>query len=170
MEVSVLRDRLHSHELLLEKLAAHDAERAALDESVPEAIAHYLANYGELLQQWESILQENRKANMETYWNAIDDFRQPHYELHNTFYFNDDWSMTNRLYYIQGEGFYENYKEGEDAADYSLERLGFASDDEVDLIRRSQVALATESQRELRRAATVARDACRGRSASLSCA
>src|SRR5210317_2036542 len=35
-----------------------DAERAALDSSIPEAIDHYLANYGELLTKWDGILEE----------------------------------------------------------------------------------------------------------------
>ncbi len=35
-----------------------DAERAAFDSSVPEAIEHYLANYGALLERWDSVLDE----------------------------------------------------------------------------------------------------------------
>ena len=70
----------------------------------------------------ESILKENRTANLETYHNAVDDFRQPHYELHNTIFLNDNLSLTNRLYYIKGEGYYENYKEDQTAADYALDR------------------------------------------------
>ncbi|GMG81914.1 hypothetical protein LNKW23_11270 [Paralimibaculum aggregatum] len=35
-----------------------DEQRAALDSSIEESIAHYLANYGELLKKWESILAE----------------------------------------------------------------------------------------------------------------
>jgi TRAP-type C4-dicarboxylate transport system substrate-binding protein len=35
-----------------------DAHRAALDSSVPEAIDYYLANYGELLKRWDSVLEE----------------------------------------------------------------------------------------------------------------
>ncbi len=35
-----------------------DAEREALDSSVPEAIDHYLANYGELLKRWDDVLEE----------------------------------------------------------------------------------------------------------------
>lgn len=35
-----------------------DEHRAALDSSVDEAIAHYLANYAELLGKWESVLAE----------------------------------------------------------------------------------------------------------------
>ena len=38
--------------------ALSDEERAALDSSVDEAIAHYLANYGELLKRWDSVLEE----------------------------------------------------------------------------------------------------------------
>jgi len=35
-----------------------DAEREALDGSVDEAIEHYLANYGELLKKWDTVLAE----------------------------------------------------------------------------------------------------------------
>ncbi|PRY85369.1 TRAP transporter substrate-binding protein DctP [Donghicola tyrosinivorans] len=38
--------------------ALSDANRAILDESVPEAIDYYLANYGELLKKWDSVLEE----------------------------------------------------------------------------------------------------------------
>ena len=35
-----------------------DEHRAALDESVDEAITHYLANYADLLARWDSVLEE----------------------------------------------------------------------------------------------------------------
>ena len=35
-----------------------DSEREALDSSVPEAIAFYLENYGELLTRWDTVLEE----------------------------------------------------------------------------------------------------------------
>jgi len=38
--------------------ALSDEHRAALDSSVDEAIDHYLANYGALLEKWEGILAE----------------------------------------------------------------------------------------------------------------
>lgn len=38
--------------------ALTDAEREALDGSVDEAIAHYLANYAALLEKWDGILAE----------------------------------------------------------------------------------------------------------------
>jgi iron complex outermembrane receptor protein len=88
----------------------------------------------------ESVLRENRRANVETYHNAVDDFRQPHYLLANTFHLDDAWTLDNRLYAIQGEGFYENFKEDADATAYSLDRLaGIDPGDGVDLIRRKHV-------------------------------
>ena len=38
--------------------ALPEAHRAALDESVDEAIAYYLENYAELLARWDSVLEE----------------------------------------------------------------------------------------------------------------
>ena len=35
-----------------------DAHREALEASIPEAIDHYLTNYAELLQRWDSVLEE----------------------------------------------------------------------------------------------------------------
>jgi iron complex outermembrane receptor protein len=88
----------------------------------------------------ESILKQNRKANLETYHNAVDDFRQPHYEIHNTVFLSENLSLTNRLYYIKGEGYYENYKDDQVAADYALDQMpGVAPDDELDLIRQKWV-------------------------------
>lgn len=39
-----------------------DAHRAALDSSVDEAIAHYLANYGDVLAKWDTVLAEKGVA------------------------------------------------------------------------------------------------------------
>lgn len=38
--------------------ALSDAEKEALDGSVDEALDHYLANYGELLNRWDAVLEE----------------------------------------------------------------------------------------------------------------
>lgn len=94
----------------------------------------------------EAILASDRTYNPETYWNAIDDFRQPHYELHWEWSLAPGLLLRNSVYYIKGEGFYENYKSDRTAADFSLDYYfpwdgvsGFAADDETDLIRRKQV-------------------------------
>ncbi|MEL7097548.1 MAG: C4-dicarboxylate TRAP transporter substrate-binding protein [Pseudomonadota bacterium] len=52
-----------------------DAHRKALDESVPEAIAHYLSNYADLLQRWDSVLAEKGVAKVEIAPEVIAEFR-----------------------------------------------------------------------------------------------
>ena len=52
-----------------------DAEREALDSSVPEALDHYLANYGELLEKWDSVLAEKGVQKVEIDDAVIAEFR-----------------------------------------------------------------------------------------------
>lgn len=52
-----------------------DAEREALDSSIPEAIDHYLANYGELLKKWDSVLEEKGVQKVEIDPTVISEFR-----------------------------------------------------------------------------------------------
>ena len=87
-----------------------------------------------------SELEKDRTHNPETYHNAVDDFQQPHYELHNDLFLSDGWTLKNSIYYVQGEGYYENFKDDEAAEDYALDQhLGLGANEEVDLIRRKYV-------------------------------
>ncbi|MEL6408881.1 MAG: C4-dicarboxylate TRAP transporter substrate-binding protein [Pseudomonadota bacterium] len=52
-----------------------DAHKEALDSSVSESIDHYLANYGELLQKWDSVLAEKGLKKVEIDQAEIDAFR-----------------------------------------------------------------------------------------------
>ena len=52
-----------------------DEHRAALDSSVSEAIDHYLANYGALLERWDSVLEEKGVAKVEISEDQIAAFR-----------------------------------------------------------------------------------------------
>nr|MBC8426963.1 TonB-dependent receptor [bacterium] len=89
---------------------------------------------------FEDDLDVNRRHNPEAYEDAIDDFRQPHYELHHEWRLSERFTARNSAYWIHGEGFYENLKEGEDTADFSLDALlDLAPDAEVDLVRRKNV-------------------------------
>lgn len=56
--------------------ALSDEHRAALDSSVPEALDHYLANYAELLERWDSVLEEKGVAKVEIPASEIDEFRK----------------------------------------------------------------------------------------------
>jgi TRAP-type C4-dicarboxylate transport system substrate-binding protein len=52
-----------------------DAYREALDGSVQEALDHYVANYGELLAKWDSVLAEKGVTKVEISADVIDAFR-----------------------------------------------------------------------------------------------
>jgi TRAP-type C4-dicarboxylate transport system substrate-binding protein len=56
--------------------ALSDEERAALDSSIDEAIAHYLANYGELLTKWDSVLEEKGVQKVEISDDQLAEFRK----------------------------------------------------------------------------------------------
>lgn len=55
--------------------ALSDENREALDSSIDEAIAHYLANYGELLEKWDTVLAEKNVNKVELAQSEIDAFR-----------------------------------------------------------------------------------------------
>ncbi|MEZ5357500.1 MAG: TonB-dependent receptor [Candidatus Zixiibacteriota bacterium] len=73
---------------------------------------------------WDGIdratMAEDRRANWYTYANETDNFNQPHFELHNIYTLNEHMNLNSTLYYIRGEGFYEQLRYGERAYDYLL--------------------------------------------------
>ena len=52
-----------------------DVEREALDSSIPEALDHYLTNYGELLSRWDAVLEEKGVAKVQISDDVIAEFR-----------------------------------------------------------------------------------------------
>ncbi|QNM84721.1 TonB-dependent receptor [Polaribacter pectinis] len=74
-------------------------------------------------QAWEGLtatqLKENRRQNPYTYENEVDDYNQNHYQLHWNEKLNKNWSTNLGLNYTKGSGFFEQYKEDEDAADFN---------------------------------------------------
>ena len=50
--------------------------REALDSSIDEAIGHYLANYGQLLEKWDSVLAEKNVTKVELAESELDAFRK----------------------------------------------------------------------------------------------
>ncbi|MDF0594771.1 C4-dicarboxylate TRAP transporter substrate-binding protein [Psychromarinibacter halotolerans] len=53
-----------------------DENRAILDESVDEAIAYYLENYGELLNRWEEVLAEKGVEKVQISDEVLAEFRE----------------------------------------------------------------------------------------------
>lgn len=85
----------------------------------------------------ESDLEVNHQNNPITYDNEIDDFSQPHFELHHNYFLSDNANLKNTLFYIRGKGYYEQYKEGRDLWEYGLADEPDAL--ESDLIRQKWV-------------------------------
>jgi len=74
-------------------------------------------------QSWFGLdatqLEEDRRQNPYTYDNEVDDYGQDHYQLHWNEKITEKWSTNLGLNYTKGAGFFEQFKEGEDAADFN---------------------------------------------------
>lgn len=81
----------------------------------------------------------NRTYNAYTYDNEVDHYQQTHYQLHYTRMLSKRWTGNVSLHYTRGAGYYEQYKPGEDLADYGLEPVYTPAGDTItqsDIIRR----------------------------------
>ncbi len=70
---------------------------------------------------YEEDMKKDRTMKYSTYANDIDNFSQPHYELINEWYINKDMVWKNTLYYIRGEGYYENLKKEKKLVDFGMQ-------------------------------------------------
>ncbi len=92
----------------------------------------------------ESVLESGNRtfneAGMEKsgspYQNQVDDYGQDYYQLHYSYNLQDNWSLSTSLHYTKGAGYYEEYKDGEDLADYGITPANPGDPTESDLIRR----------------------------------
>jgi iron complex outermembrane receptor protein len=75
----------------------------------------YQAWYGLTKDQ----LEDDRTQNPYTYDNETDNYWQDHYQLHWSETLNSNWSTNLGLNYTKGEGYFEQFKEDRDAADYN---------------------------------------------------
>ncbi|PLW92131.1 MAG: TonB-dependent receptor, partial [Marinilabiliales bacterium] len=93
-------------------------------------------------QAWNGIpkdsLTTNRTYNSYFYENEIDHYQQDHYHLLISNQHNRNWSSSATLFIIKGNGYYEQFKDEEDYAYYSIPYPVIGSDtiESTDLIRR----------------------------------
>jgi iron complex outermembrane receptor protein len=73
-------------------------------------------------------------GNPRFYDNETDNYNQNHYQLHWSESFSDKWSTNLALHYTKGKGYYDNYKEDADMADYGLLPVGAVTT--TDLVRQ----------------------------------
>ncbi len=119
--------------------------------------SHYFTNtrvtlnaYGgleESLQAFDAIpaaiyATDRRYNSYAEYENSIDHFSQPHFELILLHKLRPELTLDSRLYYIRGEGYYENYKSGKELTDFGFTPYTDNNGnlvEEADFIRRKQV-------------------------------
>lgn len=97
-----------------------------------------IANNGYTQAQAENLRNSGRTFNYYLYDNQVDDYGQDHYQLHFAHTINDQWSLNSALHYTKGAGFFEEFKDDDDLADYNLAdvQIGGETISSSDLIRR----------------------------------
>lgn len=77
-------------------------------------------------------------GNTRFYENEVDDYQQDHFQLHWIERISDNWNTNLSLHYTIGKGYYENYKEDADFAEYGLApvTIGGETITTTDLVRR----------------------------------
>jgi iron complex outermembrane receptor protein len=74
-------------------------------------------------QAWAGVdatqLAANRRQNPYTYENEVDNYQQDHYQFHWNEKINENWSTNIGLNYTKGQGYFEQFKDNRDAADYN---------------------------------------------------
>ena len=80
----------------------------------------------------------DENGNVRFHENEEDNYKQDHYQLHWNERINNFWSTNLGLNFTHGEGYFEQYKEDEDFADYDLDDIiiGGETINTTDLIRR----------------------------------
>ncbi|TRX04144.1 TonB-dependent receptor [Flavobacterium gawalongense] len=73
-------------------------------------------------------------GNTRYYDNETDNYQQDHYQLHWNEKVSKNWDTNLAFHYTKGKGYYENYKEDADFADYGLQPVGAITT--TDLIRQ----------------------------------
>ncbi len=101
-------------------------------------IEEVIANNGYTQEQAENLRNSGRTFNYYLYDNQVDDYGQDHYQFHFSQDLGSAWSLNSALHYTKGSGFFEEFRDDEDLADYGLQEvnLGGSTVSSTDLIRR----------------------------------
>ncbi len=85
-----------------------------------------------------SGMYTDNEGNLRFYNNEVDNYKQDHYQLHWSERYNNNWSTSLGLNYTYGRGYFEQYKEDENFADYGLDDITIGSEtvNSTNLIRR----------------------------------
>jgi iron complex outermembrane receptor protein len=86
----------------------------------------------------DTMLSINRRANLFSYADQTDNYWQDHYQLHYNYEVTKNITLNTALHYTKGKGYYEEYREEDDLANYKISSVIVGSDTirNSDLIRR----------------------------------
>ena len=103
-----------------------------------EAMQTHISNNGLSDQQASNLLNSGRTYNLYEYDNQVDNYNQDHYQLHVAHEFSNKLTVNAALHYTKGYGYFEEFKTGENLADYGLSDVlvGTNTVESTDLIRR----------------------------------
>jgi len=88
--------------------------------------------------QTQNLLNSGRTYNHYLYDNEVDNYKQDHYQAHLTQKLNSNLTGNLSLHYTKGQGYFEQYRDDDDFADYGLENpiIGADTLTSTNLIRR----------------------------------
>lgn len=97
-----------------------------------------IANNGFTASQADNLRNSGRSYNFYEYDNQVDDYGQDHYQLHMAHKFNTNLNLTVAGHYTKGGGFFEEFRNDDDLADYGIADvvLGGTTISSSDLIGR----------------------------------
>ncbi|MDZ7744128.1 MAG: TonB-dependent receptor [Bacteroidota bacterium] len=86
-----------------------------------EGMKRYYDHWLYTKEEYEHMLNsDSRTYNYYTYENETDNYQQDHYQLHISHQFNKDLYLSASGFYVYGRGYYEQYRNDDDFADYEL--------------------------------------------------
>jgi iron complex outermembrane recepter protein len=84
-------------------------------------------------------MYEDKDGNIKFYENETDNYQQDHYQLMLSQRLTKKTTLNFALHYTRGRGYYEQYKDNDDLADYGLEPLQFITGNDTVLITESDI-------------------------------
>ncbi|MEY3086317.1 MAG: hypothetical protein RLZ93_236 [Bacteroidota bacterium] len=98
----------------------------------------YAARNGLSAAETQNLLESGRTYNYYTYANQVDHYKQDNYQLHFIHRFSPKLELNLAGHYTYGRGYYEEFRNQDDLAEYGLEPVVVGSDSilSTDLIRR----------------------------------
>lgn len=110
----------------------------AVLENDEAGIEEVIANNGYTPEQAQNIRTAGRTFNYYLYENEVDNYQQDHYQLHLSHQLSDVLTANIAGHYTYGRGYFEQYRNDDDFADYGLEdvTIGGTTITSSDFIRR----------------------------------